>query len=356
MSEQARTIQAQRSQREASGQVWWWITGETYAHRALLKAQGARFSSKRKAWYYIGSELPAAIEQLVAEVETAAPESVMPPELERQILAVLADDDGQRVAEGVVVRVDTAEAEPTARSQITVNKPAPIPVDGDMDPVQAAVRAMTTQKPAPAQSLPVRGRPDGRLTPIGQAFCGEIAGSISGQVYCYGYAVHDGTAVYLNMAGPRMAVEAIRAKLSKGEVVTLVPADSPAIELTAGEGNSGMYHAHLHYLPEARFASLMLIHDWAVMPNYGGKATTFIFRSSIEQAAAKLKHHVTQLVNLPVFDAWSAYLYDAGQQAMLLRKTRSEGGIDLLTVDLDVDAWTRLITGGLAQDIIRLPE
>jgi len=33
---------------------------------------------------------------------------------------------------------------------------------------------------------------------------------------------------------------------------------------------------------------------------------------------------------------------------MLVRKTCG-------AVDLDVDAWTRLITGGLAQGVIRLP-
>jgi len=41
---------------------------------------------------------------------------------------------------------------------------------------------------------------------------------------------------------------------------------------------------------------------------------------------------------------------------MLVRKTRSAGGIDLLSVDLDVDAWTRLITGGLEQGVIALPQ
>jgi hypothetical protein len=34
---------------------------------------------------------------------------------------------------------------------------------------------------------------------------------------------------------------------------------------------------------------------------------------------------------------------------------RLEGGIDLLMVDLGVDAWTRLIVGGVAQEAIRLP-
>jgi hypothetical protein len=40
---------------------------------------------------------------------------------------------------------------------------------------------------------------------------------------------------------------------------------------------------------------------------------------------------------------------------MLVRKTRAGGGIDLLTVTLDVDAWTWLITGGVEQPVIVLP-
>jgi hypothetical protein len=190
---------------------------------------------------------------------------------------------------------------------------------------------------------------------IGQAYVGELTGSITRQVFCFGDAVHEDTCIYVNMASPRMAVEAIRAKLSKGDIVSVVPPDAPAVELTAGEVHSGMYQPYLHYLPEARFASLILVHDWAVTPNYGGKSTTFIFRTGAAQATAKLKHHITQLVNISVFDAWSGYLYEAGQRAMLIRTCRSAGGVDLLSVDLDVDAWTQLITGGLEQGAIALP-
>jgi len=67
-----------------------------------------------------------------------------------------------------------------------------------------------------------------------------------------------------------------------------------------------------------------------------------------------LLHHVRQLVNIPVFDAWVSYLYQAGQHAGLLRKPRCDGDIDLLVLDLDASAWTRLITGGLANGVIRL--
>jgi len=242
--------------------------------------------------------------------------------------------------------------EPSPPPAIRIIKPTPMPTDGTpLDAVQTAIHEVKTQPlVAPAASLI-----NGHIGHIDQSFVGELTGSITGQVFCYGFAVHDSVCVYVNMAGPRMGVEAIRAKLSKGDIVSVVPLDAPSVELTAGEGNSGMYHPYLHYLPEARFASLILVHDLAVTPNYSGKSTMFIFRTSDAQATTKLKHHVTQLVNVPVFDVWSAYLYEAGQRAMLVRKTRSAGGIDLLSVDLDVDAWTRLITGGLEQSIIRLP-
>ena len=192
--------------------------------------------------------------------------------------------------------------------------------------------------------------------PISQAYCGELTGSISGQVFCYGYAVHEGVCVYLNMGGPRTSVEAIRAKLGKGDIVTLVPDDAPAIELTAGEGNSGMYTDYLQTIPEARFTSLILLHEWIVNPNYDGAATTFLLRVSEAQAKAKLKQHVAQLVNIPVFDEWIEFLWIAGQAAALVRPTHSAGGIDLLTLSLDATAWTRLITGGVEQQVIQLPE
>ncbi|MCC6567530.1 MAG: hypothetical protein IT298_17370 [Chloroflexi bacterium] len=354
MSESAGTIFAERSQREAGGKCWWWLSGDTYPHRDLLKRHGARFSSRRRAWYWIGETLPAAIRALVGEPDAPSPEPVLPPALERQILAVLAEDDALRTAaHSIEPSPDIMAEESPERPLIRVSKPASPPSDDTLDAVQHAIRAVKREPPMTPSAPSVS---TGRLARIDQAFCGEITGSITGQVFCYGCAIYDGIAVYINLAGPRMAVEAIRAKLSKGEHVTVVPPDAPSVELTAGEGNTGMYHAYLHYLPEARFASLILVHAWAVAPNYGGKATTFIFRTTDAQAAAKLAHHVTQLVNVPVFEAWSAYLYDAGQRAMLVRKTRATGGIDLLTVDLDVDAWTRLITGGLEQGIIKLPQ
>jgi len=59
---------------------WWWSADEgrvtkansqTYRHRERLRAYGCRWSKKRSAWYYIGSELPEEIAALVGPQDTA---------------------------------------------------------------------------------------------------------------------------------------------------------------------------------------------------------------------------------------------------------------------------------------------
>ena len=146
-----------------------------------------------------------------------------------------------------------------------------------------------------------RPHPNPQRWRIPQSACGELTGSISGSVWCYGWAVHAGVCVFVNMGGPRMAVEAIRAKMSKGDIVNCVPWDGPSVELTAGEGETGMYTAYLQTIPEAKFASLILCHEWLTLPNYNGKSTTFIVQATEAQAVAQLHHHVTKLVKVPVF-------------------------------------------------------
>jgi hypothetical protein len=472
-------IRAEKSQRDPNQKPWWWLLGDTYPQRETLKRWGARFSSKRRAWYYVGWELPDGIKRLITECATTEsepssqveeeapcsdeeaaailgvpinsnlsaelPKPDEPPclfqiaqtvyarhELEtsdgkviptgtcgiisrlynrnathgwsydvdfadigtgwyfERELTDLEPIPGIRITHGAVVppgaalpptdtdlkralvesghlpeplAMDAPSTEPEAVPEadtleetqtIRVFKPQPLPADGTpLDAVQTAIVQ------AKVQPIPVLHRmavsPKRTLAAIGQSCVGELTGSITGNVWCYGYAIHEGVCVYVNMGGPRMAVEAIRAKLSKDDIVNCVPWDAPAVELTAGEGNSGMYHDYMQNIPEAKFTSLILCHDLLVNPNYGGKSTTFILRTDDAQAAAKLKHHVTELVKVPVFDEWAGYLYQAGQTAMLVRPTRSAGEIDLLTVTLDVDAWTRLITGGIEQGVITLP-
>lgn len=378
---------AEKSQRSPNEKPWWWLSGNSYPHRHLLKQQGARFSSKRRAWYFIGWELPASIRQLLApELETTAnpveidrapmssdpvestsvtnmkPAEMVPNDIQAEHHQNIADELSGLVANIVntaLTATDETSIQPdevpaTRAPAVRVFKPSSILPGGDLsDAVRNAIQEVKALPPMPQPlSMPVG---NGRLLRINQAYCGELTGSISGQVFCYGYAIHESVCVYVNMGGPRTSVEAIRAKLGKGDIVTLVPDDAPSIELTAGEGNSGMYTDYLQTIPEARFTSLILLHERITRPN-DDAAATFLLRVSDAQAKAKLKHQVMQLVNIPVFDAWTEFLWSAGRSAALVRRTQPAGGIDLLTVSRDATAWTQLITGGVEQQIIQLPE
>ena len=98
------------------------------------------------------------------------------------------------------------------------------------------------------------------------------------------------------------------------------------------------------------------MHEWITTPLYHGLSVTAIFRTSEEQAIAKLLDHVRKLVKVAVFDQWGTFLYTAGQAMGLVHPpTHCGGEIDLLVVDLDDLQWTRLLTGGLSSGRITLP-
>jgi hypothetical protein len=482
ITSQEADITIEKSQR-GNGAPWWWIRGDTYPHKETLKRWGCRWSKRNKAWYFIGENLPQAVQDLASPPDETPPPSppstpaaladdapcsvqeaeqilgmklavpdvnpmkhrhAMPSlELGQQVwsaheMTVTSTDTIPMATEGKIVaryiperqeayKVDFGEygvhtvfgknisdyntflAGVTRKETVELFNAGPaedpyqvarerrqsIPTTfalldelPDEKPHETLPEAPATQEDTSSQHIPEEETPQhiriieptelpehlqtaiqsARSAPtvhralttphkqqrIGQAFCGELSGDITGNVQCFGYAIHEGVLVYLNMGGPKMACEAIRAKLSKAQAVNLHFEDAPSIELTPGENNTGMYEAFGHYIKEARYTNLILVHEMVTEPNYGGKSITFIFRTSDEQLIAKLKHHITELVNVPVFDAWADYLWQAGQSAMLIRKTRSGGDIDLWTVDLDADSWSRLITGGLEMNMIHL--
>jgi len=195
-----------------------------------------------------------------------------------------------------------------------------------------------------------------KVQSLPMACVGELTGSVVANVFCYGYALDGDELIFLNMGGPRSGVEAIRAKLSKGDIVSLMRWDDPSIELTAGEGNTGVYTAYINNMAETRFVHCMLVHERLVHPNYNGNAKTYIIQMSEEQAKAQLLHHVRETVKLPVFPHWIDYLWQAGQVAKLVRNTRAGGGLTIKTIDLDVDAWGRLIQYGVSEKAIAIPQ
>lgn len=354
------SITAEVSQLDADKHPWHWISGDTYPHRDLLKRHGCRWSRRRKSWYFVGKTLPDAVQALIT-----AHTPIEPEVSEGQPVSDHDDPCSIEEAEAILgvkiaPKVETLpepepvfDDEPEDIPKIRVIKPVLELSDGDEpDAVLSAIRqTKATSIPAVQPHININRR---TLHPIPQSPCGELTGSITGNVWAYGWAVHDGVCVYLNCAGPRMAVEAIRAKLARGEIANCVPWDAPAVELTAGEGNTGMYTAFLQNIPSAKFTSLILVHECITQPNYNGDSITHLFYISDEQAMVQLRHHIIQLVKVPVFPEWTSYLWHAGQTAMLLRPTRTGGDVKLYTVVLDCTAWTRLITGGLAKGIIRL--
>jgi hypothetical protein len=350
-------IIVERVQRSAQDKPWWWFSGDTYAHKETLKQWGCRWSKKRRSWYFIGEHLPAALQDLVAsQEETPSPSTPDTPAVPDDAPCSLQEAEqilGVKLSAGKSANIkqdDAPAPPPSANAQDGVEeKPAIRVIAPEALPEHLQV-ALTDIRNKPI-SAPAKAVSTSKYLTIEQSYCGELSGDITGNVHCFGYAIHEETLVYLNLGGPKMACEAIRAKLSKGQSVNLHFEDAPSLELTTGEGETGKLDAFVQNISEARYTSMILVHEMMTEPNYGGKSTTFIFRTSHEQAIAQLKQHVTALVNIPIFEAWSEYLWLAGQAALLVRKTRAGGGIDLWTVELDVDAWTRLITGGLEMGV-----
>jgi len=109
-------------------------------------------------------------------------------------------------------------------------------------------------------------------------------------------------------------------------------------------------------MQEARFVHCMLAHERLVTPSYDGHTKTYIIQMSEVQAKGQMLHHVRETVKLPVFDSWTDYLWQAGQVAKLIRNTRTDGGLVIKTLELDVDAWGRLIQYGIAEEVISIPK
>ncbi|MEL7432309.1 MAG: hypothetical protein AAFN11_00020 [Chloroflexota bacterium] len=242
------------------------------------------------------------------------------------------------------------DAKPPA---IRIIKPTTLDHDDPDDEIAQAIRA-SRDLPTTTHNSSVQVQHS--AIPLPMECVGELTGSVTANVHCYGYAVDGDQLVFLNMGGPRSGIEAIRAKLSKGDIVNLMRWDAPSIELTAGEGNTGVYTAIINNMSEARFVHCILVHERMMEPNYSGKSTTYIIQMSEEQAKGQLLHHVRETVRLPVFSHWIEYLWTAGETAKLIRNTRTGGGLVIKTIDLDVDAWGRLIQYGIAEKVISIPE
>jgi hypothetical protein len=146
---------------------------------------------------------------------SVVPPGAVPPSTDAEVKRALVE--GGHQPEAIVTDVETppvSDTEDEEEPKIRIIKPVlsddDAPIRSRRRCVRHAPEAISVLQPTPTTN----GRRN--LVRIPQSACGELTGSITGNVWCYGYAVHEGVCVYVNMGGPRMAVEAIRAKMSKG--------------------------------------------------------------------------------------------------------------------------------------------
>jgi hypothetical protein len=188
---------------------------------------------------------------------------------------------------------------------------------------------------------------------IPQSYIGQI--SVIGEVFCYGLAADNDVPVYLDVAGPATSVDAVWAKLALGKEVAVIRyGGERSIYLhPAGEGQYARFQRRVAGL---RIDHALLVHRAIAAPLYGERSATYVIRASAEQARAKLGAHVAALVRVAVFAQWHGYLERRGRDEGLVRPCACYGGVEVCGVDLDRDAWTRVIGEGLKAGEIQLPE
>lgn len=197
--------------------------------------------------------------------------------------------------------------------------------------------------------------PDCPESPIVPVYCGELSGAISGDVYSYGYLTLGNQLVFLNMGGPRMAVEAIRARLSRGEMIHLSPDDAPAQEFTVT--GMGKFEDYTENMSSHHFQNTILIHR-NIAPNYNEVDTlTFalILAQFPKQVYSTFHQHLHQLLGVAVFPHWIPTLWATGLSAKFIEKCDGVGAVGY-GVYLKATDWESIISIGVSTGALPLSE
>lgn len=185
-----------------------------------------------------------------------------------------------------------------------------------------------------------------------QSFVGRV--NVVGDCCCFGAALHHETLIYLDIAGASTSVEAVAAKLSKGDAVHLIPPqDAAKIECKPAEKAS---FSRIQQKNTLGIHHLLLLHKSIQQPVYGETGATYMIVEDKEMASAMLGHHILNLVKIALYPAWYRYLVKRGREAGLLHKCRCYGGVDIWAVSLNRAGWENLIMGGLRLKEIQLPD
>src|SRR5664279_1124280 len=78
-----------RSDSKGKGNIWWWIAGDTKPVKDILGNNGAHWSRRRQAWYYIGPSLSAAIQALETQKPMGATSTTAVPSGVQQAQVIL---------------------------------------------------------------------------------------------------------------------------------------------------------------------------------------------------------------------------------------------------------------------------
>lgn len=228
---------------------------------------------------------------------------------------------------------------------------------------QSLVRDKAEHVP-PTDTLETPTHPAKQNKKFPQHYCGELTGDVTANIFCFGYAIHDDNLQYLNIAGPKMACEAIRAKLNNGQSVFLHPHDNkPSIEMSSGDEKTSQYHVYTHHMPEARYTSMILVHKHAVEPDFSGHGQTCFFAppasnmagTDTTHATAKLLQLVRDLVAIPIFDHWQDWLWKIGREkSLVMPPLYHGGGVVLWMVSLERTPWELAIQAGVRKQQLTL--
>ncbi len=295
---------------------WWWIGGDTYAHREDLKVAGARWSSKRRQWYYAGATLPAAVQVLVESHPAADVRASLPDTL--------------------TAAIPHMPLEPPSTTTPTV---------------------LTVLPPTPRPNVELR--PVAILDESGgipQNYIGRV--NVVGDCYCFGVVVdrrpptYKSIPIYLSVAGPATSVEALWAKLSQGKETSIVPDDNEGKAIYLEPNKGGLYVRCQKKLDALGIDHLILVHTDMAEPRYPvvgddqEPATTYLLCTSDSQRCAKLGEHVRKTVKVAVFEDWFPYLYREGRTRGLVRNCIGYG-IEGVAITLNAPKWTEIIRDGL---------
>jgi hypothetical protein len=179
--------------------------------------------------------------------------------------------------------------------------------------------------------------------------------NVTGECHCFGLSVvGEATPVYIDLAGPATAVEAAWARLAQGKELAIVRYGGQR-SLYVQPSREGTLARFQRRIPELRVDHLVLVSRALTQPVYHERSETYVIRVTDKQARAKIGAHVSALVRVAVFEQWHAYLEQRGRDDGLIQPCECYGGIDMHALDLDRDAWTRIICAGLEAGEISLP-